>query len=192
MKDFTPLRMELEDNQWPFTWTDHHRRIARAIVTDGAGQFYFVRAVRNDEFGPATIIETSGGGIEAGEDPETAVLRELREELGVEAEVLCALGEVSDYYNLIHRHNLNRYFLCRITAFGEKHLTDDEANSFHLTTLRLTGAEALAAYAAAACTPLGRLLAAREVPVLRLALEILEDPAAKPFPSPGGGSAGRP
>ncbi len=167
------LYLELRDDQWPFTYTDHDRQIVRAIVTDGAGWYYFVRAHRNDEFGNATLIETSGGGVEPGEDLRQAIRRELREELGAEVEILCELGLVSDYYNLIHRHNLNHYFLCRVLSFGEKCLTLDEVESFHLSTLRLRYEEALREYETRSCTPLGKLLAARELPVLRRAREIL-------------------
>ena len=105
------IRIELRDGEWPFEYTDHDRQIARAIVIDDDGFYYFVRAVRDDEFGAATLIETSGGGVEAGEDCLDAIKRELKEELGAEVEVLCKIGVVSDYYNLIHRHNLNHYFL---------------------------------------------------------------------------------
>lgn len=28
----------------------------------------------------------------------------------------------SDQYNLIHRHNLNNYFLCKVVSFGDKTL----------------------------------------------------------------------
>ena len=38
------LYLELRDNEWPFTYTDHDRQIARAIVFDDEGWFYFVRA----------------------------------------------------------------------------------------------------------------------------------------------------
>jgi 8-oxo-dGTP pyrophosphatase MutT (NUDIX family) len=173
MNAFTPLRLELTDNQWPFTYTNHDRPIVRAVVVDDAGRYYFVRAFRDDEFGAATLIETSGGGVEPGEDFETAIRRELREELGAEVEILCALGLVSDYYNLIHRHNLNYYFLCRVRSFGERHLTEDEQNCFHLSTLRLCYEDAVREYETRACTPLGRLIAARELPVLRLAHDLL-------------------
>ena len=119
-------RLELQDTQWPYEYTDHDRLIVRAIVTDAEGFFYFVRAVRNDDFGNAVLIETSGGGVEPGEEPEAAIRRELREELGAEVEILGRIGLVSDYYNLIHRHNLNNYYLCRALSFGEKHLMPDE------------------------------------------------------------------
>ena len=87
-----------------------------------------------------------GGRVGLGERAEDAVLRELREELGAEVEILCKIGVVSDYYNLIHRHNINNYYLCKVTSFGDKNLTDDEENYFHLSTLRVTYDEAVEEY----------------------------------------------
>lgn len=168
-----PLRLELRDTEWPCRGIDHHRQIVRAMVVDDAGWFYFVRACRDDEFGKAVLIESSGGGVEPGEDPEAAIRRELAEELGAQVEILGPLGLVSDYYNLIRRHNLNHYYLCRVLSFGTKHLTPDEVQCFHLSTLRLRYGEALREYEARACTPLGRLIAARELPVLRRAGALL-------------------
>ena len=104
------IKIELQDTQWKKEYIDHDRNIVRAIVYDENRMFYFVRAVRDDEFGKATLIETSGGGVENGEDLITAVQRELKEELGVSVDVVCKIGIVSDYYNLIHRHNINNYF----------------------------------------------------------------------------------
>ena len=174
MNRFEELDLSLQDTEWPFVSVDHDRNIARAIVTDGEGIFYFVRAERNDEFGRATLIETSGGGVEEGEDPRTAVLRELKEELGIDAEILAKIGVVSDYYNLIRRHNINNYFLCRIRSFGEKHLTRDEIETFRLSTLRLLYDDAVREYLRCACTPIGRLVANRELPILERAKEMLD------------------
>lgn len=166
-------RIELKDTEWPYTGTDHDREIVRAIVFDGDGYFYFMRATRDDIFGKATLIETSGGGVEQGEDLETAIRRELKEELGAQVEIVCPIGVVSDYYNLINRHNINHYFLCRALSFGEKHLTKEEIGDFHLTTLRLTYDEALQEYEKRRDASLGRLIAQRELPVLRRAGELL-------------------
>ena len=130
------------------------------------------RAIRDDDFGKATLIETAGGGVESGEDLSTAIKRELKEELGVSVEIVCKLGVVSDYYNLIHRHNINNYFLCRITEFVEKNLTQEEIEDFNLSTLKLKFDEAVREYEKCADTKLGRLVANRELPILKYAEQI--------------------
>ena len=135
--------------------------------------FLFNRAELEDDHGTAALIEMAGGGVEEGEDLQTAVKRELKEELGVDADVLCRLGVVSDYYNLIHRHNITCYFLCRITSFGEKDLTEEEKEVFHLSTLKMKYEEAAAEYELRRETGQGRLIANRELPVLLRAREII-------------------
>lgn len=166
--------LHLTDNEWEHTFTDHDRQIARGIVVDEDYNFYFVRAVRDDDFGKATLIETAGGGVESGEDLSTAIVRELQEELGVEVQVLCKIGVVSDYYNLIHRHNINNYFLCKVVDFGEKHLTADEMERWHLSTLKLSYDDAVLEYEKRATTPLGRLVCNRELPILKHAKLLLD------------------
>ena len=168
------INIELQDTQWQFECVDHDRTIARAIVYDENGLFYFVRAERDDDFGKATLIETSGGGVEIGEDLQTAIQRELKEELGISVEIICKIGVVSDYYNLIHRHNINNYFLCKVEFFGEKELTEDERNNFHLSTLKLSYEEAIREYEYRSNTRLGKLIANRELPVLHRAKEIID------------------
>ncbi len=173
MDESNMFRLELRDTQWPFTYTDHDRQVVRAVVIDSEGWYYFVRAVRDDEFGKSTLIETSGGGVEPGEELDAAIKRELREELGAEVEILCKLGVVSDYYNLIHRHNINHYFLCRALSFGNRHLTEQEITDYHLSTLRLRCEDAEDEYLRCADSRLGRLIANRELPVLRAARALL-------------------
>ena len=60
----TEINIDLQDTEWELDYIDHDRNIARAIVYDESGQFYFVRAQRDDDFGKATLIETAGGGVE--------------------------------------------------------------------------------------------------------------------------------
>ena len=167
------IKLSLCDEEWSFDGVTHDRQIVRAIVLDDEGYFYFVRVDRDDDFGRAVCIETAGGGVEDGENLEIAIHRELEEELGASVEVLCKIGVVSDYYNLIHRHNINNYYLCRAVSFGEKHMTEDEIHSFHLSTLKLTYEEAVAEYERCRQTPLGRLVANRELPILKRAKEII-------------------
>ena len=175
MNDQEELRLELQDNEWPFEFTERDRAIARAICIDDEGYFYFVRVTRDDYFGKATLIETAGGGVEEGEDPGTAIRRELKEELGADTEVVCRIGVVSDYYNLLHRHNINNYFLCKVLSFGDKNMTQQEIEDFHMSTLKLTYDEAVAEYEKRRETAIGRLICNRELPVLKRAREILDN-----------------
>lgn len=173
-QNFEQIRLSLTDDEWELDYTDHDRQIARAIVFDDEENFYFVRAQRDDDFGKATLIETAGGGVENGEDLHTAILRELKEELGAEAQIVCKLGVVDDYYNLIHRHNINNYFLCKAISFGEKNLMPDEIEEFHLSTLKLSFDEAVSEYERCSCTKIGRLVKNRELPILLHAKAVLD------------------
>lgn len=169
------LNLELQDTQWPKTYIDHDRQIVRAIVVDDEQNFYFVKVQRDDDFGKGTFIETSGGGVEAGEDLTTALKRELKEELGANVDILCKIGVVSDYYNLIHRHNINNYFLCKINSFGKKHLTQAEIDDFHLSTLKLTYDEAVDAYEKQTNAKLEQLITNRELPILKQAEKLISN-----------------
>ena len=174
-KEFENIEIKLRDGEWEFNGVTHDRQIARAVVFDDDGYFYFVRVDRDDDFGRAICIETAGGGVENGENPDIAILRELEEELGATVEVVCKIGVVSDYYNLIKRHNINNYYLCRAISFGEKHMTEDEIHQFHLSTLKLTYEEAVSEYEKRRETPLGRIICNRELPILKRAKEILDN-----------------
>lgn len=168
------LFLHLQDDQWPLEYIDNDRQTARAIVFDDCGNFYFVGIDRDDDFGNCAYIETAGGGVEIGEDLLTAVEREAKEELGARVEVLCKIGVVEDYYNLIHRHNINNYFLCKAVSFGDKNLTQDEMERWHLSTVKLTFEQAINEYEKSSSTRLGSLVAKREMPVLKQAKIILE------------------
>ncbi len=168
------IYLELQDNEWPFDYINHNRIIVRAIVLDNDGYFYFIRAKRDDIFGKATMIETSGGGVEENEDLISALKRELKEELGIQVNVIDKIGTVSDYYNLLHRHNISNYYLCKIKTFGNNNLTEDEKNIFHISTLKLTFDEAIKEYERCSNTKIGRLVANRELPIIYKAKEIID------------------
>ncbi len=174
-REISKIEINLRDEEWEYKGVTHDREIVRAIVFDDAGYFHFVRVDRDDDFGKAVYIETAGGGVENGENLDTAILRELNEELGASVEIVCKIGVVSDYYNLIHRHNINNYYLCKVISFGETHMTEDEINSFHLSKVKLTYEEAVAEYEKCRETPIGRIVCNRELPILKRAKEILDN-----------------
>ena len=168
-----PLRLSLQDTEWPHTYTDHTRVVVRAIVVDHRGNFFFNRLDRNDIFCHGRVIETAGGGVEEGESLTLALERELREEMGAEVQILGKIGIVTDYYNLIHRRNINHYYLCRVVGLGEPQMTEAEQHVFHLSTFRCNYKRAVKEYKRYRNNPLGRLIAARELPILRRAEEML-------------------
>ena len=65
--------------------------------------------------------------------------------------------------------------MCKVKSFGEKNLTLDEKESFHLSTLKLTYDEAVREYENRVNTRLGTLIANRELPILQRAKEIIDD-----------------
>ena len=64
--------------------------------------------------------------------------------------------------------------MCKVKSFGEKNLTQDEIDSFHLSTLQLSYEEAVREYENRKNTRLGTLVANRELPVLHRAKEIID------------------
>jgi ADP-ribose pyrophosphatase len=62
-------------------------------------------------------IEAVQGGVEEGEEPESAARRELKEELGIEAEEFTDLGLVDAVTSQVY--SPSRIFLARRLKFGE-------------------------------------------------------------------------
>ena len=91
------------------------RRTARVLVFDGGGRVLLIRFVVARVEGDFVFWLTPGGEIEAGETELEAARRELREELGLEVEVV---GPVYSEANRFEhqgemRDNLDYYFVAR-------------------------------------------------------------------------------
>jgi hypothetical protein len=61
-----------------------------------------------------------------------------------------------------------------VSSFGEKNLTKDEIENFHLSTLKISFEEAVKEYEKCSNTKLGRLIANRELPILKQAKQIMD------------------
>ena len=174
--DYKVLNLHLKDDVYPFgkyPCQKHTREIVRAIILD-QDKYLFVEITRDDIFASSlTYIETSGGGVEEGENLEEAIRRELREELGIEVNILGEIAVVEDDYNLILRHNVQHYFLVEKTKEVASHQTEDELYKFHMRRLTLTYEEALAYYEKNKNEKLTHLIYQREVPVLQYAHELV-------------------
>lgn len=82
-------------------WRNVQIRGCNVIVTDLSGNVLLLR----HSYGPQDWL-LPGGGIDSGEDPADAALRELREELGLELQnvmpIGTLLGEISGSPHIMH------------------------------------------------------------------------------------------
>ncbi len=167
------VNLELKDTQYKEDCFTHIRVISRALVLDEEGRVALHRIHRNDIFGDENYFETPGGGVDEGETLEQAVIRECKEELGEDIEVLQDLGVVKDAYNLIHRKNENHYFLCKKLTQGEKHFVS-EGDSLIQETLWVSLDEGIHLLRKQSDKGVSALVKARELPILEEAKRILD------------------
>ena len=111
------------------------RKSARAVLLNAEGEMA-VQHLKN-----YTFHKLPGGGIDEGESPEAAAIREVREEVGCECEIVRALGVVIEYRNdLLH---MSYGYLARVKGeIGAPQLEEGEIEEGQ-ETLWLTPREAL-------------------------------------------------
>jgi mutator protein MutT len=96
------------------------RETARGVILQD-DNFLFIRRTRqNSEGSIDTWLSIPGGGLNPGETPEQAVVREMKEELGIDVAIKSLLV-VQDVPSDKSRHY---YFLCTISS-GEPHLQEE-------------------------------------------------------------------
>lgn len=159
---------KFKDDQYPFKGVTHEREIARAILIDENNNVCLEKILDDDGFGPRDYYETPGGGIKKGETHEQALKREIEEEVGYECEVICPLGQVDDYYNLIYRHNHNYFYLVKRGKKVEQHLEPDEKVRIE-KIIWVPIDEAIRLYENMQNVLVGRIVKQRELPILKLA-----------------------
>ncbi len=84
------------------------RRASRAVVFDADGNVALLHATKKN------FHKLPGGGIEQGEDIETALRRELMEEIGCSVKNLQELGSVEEYRNGRGLHQISYCFLANV------------------------------------------------------------------------------
>ena len=165
--------LKFKDDQYMFTGATHTREIVRAILIDENNNVCLEKLLDDDGFGPRDYYETPGGGIKKGESHEEALHREIEEEVGYKCEVLARIADVHDYYNLIGRKNYNHFYLVRRLEKVKQHLEPDEK-------LRISKIiwvpidEAIKLYENMQNVLVGKIVKQRELPILKLAKEMLE------------------
>lgn len=101
---------------------DKKRITARGIIIEDQEVYLMFRRKVLEDGSVKEYYVIPGGGIEEGETPEMAVIRELKEEFSVDTEIIKYLGtnEEADTY----------FFECRILNESPK-LSGEELERFH-------------------------------------------------------------
>ena len=101
------------------------RETARAVIVQNDNLLLIRRTRQNSEGGIDNWLSVPGGGIDPGETPEHAVIREMNEELGITADIrrLLAVQEVASDAS---RHY---YFLCTIRE-GEEPRVQEQSEEY--------------------------------------------------------------
>ena len=167
------INLKLNDNQYNNNGIDHIRKVSRAILLNENNQVCLLKISGEDIFGKRDYYETPGGGVDLNESYEDAIVRELDEEVGVNAHIILFIGEVIDYYNLIKRKNINRYFLCKIDSYTKIHhesLGDDMIEKIEFCELE----EAISHYEKMNNYGVSKLVKQRELPILKEVKRLIE------------------
>ena len=168
-----PVVLKFKDDQYMFKGVTHTREIVRAILIDENNNVCLEKLKDDDGFGPRDYYETPGGGIKLGESHNDALHREIAEEVGYKCEVLEHIADVHDYYNLIGRKNYNHFYLVRRLEKVEQHLEPDEQIRIE-KILWVPIDKAIELYENMQNVLVGKIVKQRELPILKMAKEILE------------------
>ncbi|HNX16615.1 MAG TPA: NUDIX hydrolase [Bacilli bacterium] len=158
----------LQDNQYPFSYIDHIRTIARGVVINDKNQVALIKLHGFDSFGDRNYYELPGGGVKENEKISDAFMREIREELGFEVTILDEIGQVRDFYNLIHRENHNYYFLGKANRYVGVQLDEYEKTMFE-KALWLSIDDAIKCFQEMHDDGVSGLVKSRELPILLMA-----------------------
>jgi len=120
------LIKKLYDTLFPFNGITENRIVTRAFIFNSNNEVLLHYLVTDDEFGHRECVETPGGGKKKFESLIHSVKREIKEETGYDVKVLKLVSVISDYYNLIKRHNINFYFVCVLRSNDKSDLRLDD------------------------------------------------------------------
>lgn len=97
-----------------------------AVIVDKSNNVLLLKRKKDPESGKWSI---PGGTVEFGETIENAIVRELREELNVEAEIISLLGVTNHIINVENKHWVSPAFLVKIKSGIPENMEPDSHES---------------------------------------------------------------
>lgn len=147
-----------------------HRRAARAVVIDDKDRVFMMRIEARDGY------KLPGGGIDEGEDSWTAAKREVREEVGVDIELITELGKIVEYRDQAKMKQTSYCYLVRqVGDKFESSLEPEEVANGMSEVLADDIDQAISLVETNSVDGMaGRFMTLRELTVLKAAKQILQ------------------
>lgn len=102
LKDFLKNRNKLSCEECGFVFYNNPKPTVAAIIKNKENKILFTKRSIKPYFG---WWDLPGGFINYGENPEEALSREIREELGVDIKIKKIIGVFSEFYKNLGRHD---------------------------------------------------------------------------------------
>ena len=99
------------------------RTAVRGVVMDADGRIDLIHSKKHGYY------NLPGGGVEAGETPDEAVVREVKEETGCDVVVESKIGQVTAYLQEDDIKNTSYGYVCKVSAVNDVVFTGDEADA---------------------------------------------------------------
>lgn len=120
--DVTRERVLLENKSEAYREVVHHSGGVCILPINDRGEVLFVRQFRYPF--KEVLLEIPAGKRENGEDPKECGIRELKEEIGAEAENITYLGKL--YPTVAYDTEVIYMYMAQDLSFGEQKLDEDE------------------------------------------------------------------
>lgn len=120
--DVTREKVLLENKSEAYREVVHHSGGVCILPINDKGEVLFVRQFRYPF--KEVLLEIPAGKRENGEDPKECGLRELKEEIGAEAENIIYLGKL--YPTVAYDTEVIYMYMAQDLSFGEQKLDEDE------------------------------------------------------------------
>jgi len=100
-----------------------NRICARAVLIKKVKNSYEIALINVTK---ENFYSLPGGGIDGNETIHAGLIREVLEETGCDAQIICEIGIIEEFMSDIKRHQVNHYFICKAVNIGTPIYTDFE------------------------------------------------------------------